>query len=290
MLHGTDISEFQGAPNWDTLNANSNFVMMRSCLGTLRQDKQFQRNRSEARRVQAAAGPLGIGYYHYAYPQYAVNTPQAEANFFCDNVLPLQPGEVLALDFEEQYAGDTVAWCLAFLQTVQGRAGVKPLLYLNQSQVSGHNWQPVINAGFGLWLARYDYSASAPAPATAWPVVAMRQWTDKDTVAGISGAVDGDTFYGDFAAFAHYGYQPTPPPAPVPAPTPSVTPPQPVPAPPAPAPAPEPTPAPKPAPAPSPAPAPAPVPPPTPTPPPSPVVKPNWLSALIAWLLAWLRK
>ena len=202
QLYGVDVSEAQGQINWDALNAISNFVVIRSCFGTARKDHQFDRNKSEAHRVQAAAGPLGIGYYHYAYPEY--NSPQAEAAFFVDNVTPLAAGDLLVLDWEERYNGDHVAWCLEFLQAVTARTGIKPLIYLNQSTITSHNWSPVINGGFGLWLADWDGNKTGPGVQTPWPFTAMRQWTDADTVAGIGDQVDGDVFYGDFAAWAAY--------------------------------------------------------------------------------------
>lgn len=222
MLFGADISEWNGQLNWDAFNASSNFVIIRSCFGTARQDLEFGRNRAEARRVQAQAGPLGIGYYHYAYPQY--NNPEAEADFFISNVWPLQQGELLALDWEEAYDGDHVAWCLAFLKRCELKTGVKPLLYLNQSLMNGHNWMPVIENGNGLWLADYRGTQSSPAVNTPWAVMAVRQWTNVDVIPGIGGHVDGDTFYGDITAWNAYGYHvpvasPDPEPTPEPAPT-----------------------------------------------------------------------
>lgn len=200
MLYGVDVSEFQGDINFDTLNPVCHFIMIRSCFGTARQDNKFARNRDEARRVG-----LARGFYHYAYPEYDVNTPEAEAAFFVNNLGTLQAGEILALDWEESYSGDHVDWCLRFLKAVEKATGVKPLLYLNQSLITSHNWQPVIDNGNGLWLADYDYNQSGPGVDTSWPVTAMRQWTDKAQVPGIPGPVDGDTFYGDFAALAKYG-------------------------------------------------------------------------------------
>jgi GH25 family lysozyme M1 (1,4-beta-N-acetylmuramidase) len=235
QLYGVDVSEFQGQINWDALNAVSNFVIIRSCFGTARQDFQFLHNRSEARRVRANAGPLGVGYYHYAYPNN--NGPEPEADFFVSNVWPLQPGEQLVLDWEEAFNGNHVAWVLAFCQRVEAKTGVKPLVYLNQSLLNGHDWTPVINNSNGLWVAQYDGQQKAPAVHGQWPFAAMKQWTDAATVAGIGGHVDADTFYGDFNAFYAYGYKspatpaPTPAPAPAPQPVPQPTPPPPTPVP-----------------------------------------------------------
>lgn len=208
-LYGVDISEHQGAINWDQLNEVSNFVIMRASLGTARRDYQFQRNQSEARRVRMDAGPLGIGYYYFAYP--TLVDAVTSANYFIDNLGALEAGEMLVLDLEGSVGSAPVAWSLAFLEHVEFRTGVKPLIYLNQSLVHSYNWSPVINNGYGLWLADYDGNKTSLPPATPWPVVAMKQWTDVDIVAGIPSKVDGDTFYGTFDQFYAYGYKPNPP-------------------------------------------------------------------------------
>lgn len=233
-LYGVDVSQFQGEINWDALNAASNFVIIRAAYGTIT-DPLFTHNRDEARRVQASAGPLGIGFYYYAYAR--LLDPITSANYFCDLIGPLLPGDVLALDWEEPYNGDHVAWAKSFLDQVYTRTTVKPLIYLNQSLMNSHNWQPVIDAGYGLWLAVYGGSKDENLPATPWPVVAMTQWTSSDFVDGINGKVDGDTFYGDFAAFAKYGFsvpstpsvEPQPQPEPPVVPVPPVLPSEPVP-------------------------------------------------------------
>lgn len=220
-LYGVDVSEFQGQIDWDALNAAANFVIIRSSQGTIT-DLTFGRNQSEARRVQAAAGPLGIGYYYFAYP--VLLDPLTSANYFVDNLGALQPGEMLVLDLEGSIGPDPVGWALAWMAQVEIRTQVKPLIYLNQSLVSSYDWSRVINNGNGLWLADYDGDKAAATPATPWPVVAMKQWTDVDVVNGVPVKVDGDTFYGDFNQFAAYG---VPGAAPAPTPVPPVTPPTP---------------------------------------------------------------
>lgn len=216
MLFGCDISEWQGIVDWDELNSVANFVMIRASFGTMRQDYQFQRNQSEARRVKFQAGPLGVGYFYFSYPTLA--DALTSANYFVNNLGPLQGGEVLALDLEGDIGNDPVGWSLAWLKQVEARTTVKPLIYLNQSIMNGYSWQPVVDNGNGLWIADYDGDKTSVPPMGAWPVVAMKQWTDVDVVGGVPAKVDGDTFYGDFDAFAKYGYQASPAPSPAPVP------------------------------------------------------------------------
>lgn len=212
MIYGCDISQFQGMINWDELNSVSNFVMIRAAYGTM-PDTMFAANQAEARRVQASAGPLGIGYYYYAYPT-LLDAPTS-AKYFLDTVGRLDPGEILALDLEGNVGPEPVAWALDFMQVVQELVGTRPLIYLNQSEVTSYDWSALINNGNGLWLANYSGNKNLAPPSGPWPFAAMTQWTDADTVAGISGNVDGDMFQGDITAFEAYGIQPAPPATPV---------------------------------------------------------------------------
>jgi GH25 family lysozyme M1 (1,4-beta-N-acetylmuramidase) len=121
MIVGNDISEHQGEINWDIYKNNTNFVIIRATVGTARVDKQFFRNRDEARRLG-----IPLGFYHYSYPQF--NTPEAEADYVVKQLSDIREGEIIVLDFEEQWAGDHVDFCKRFLDRVSSLLkGYKPL-------------------------------------------------------------------------------------------------------------------------------------------------------------------
>lgn len=249
MAKGPDISTYQGAPNFDELKKHVDFVMIRSSYGNgflaphgpaQYKDAQLDRNRSEARRVGIAHG-----FYHYAYPQY--NSPESEADYFKWVLGDLEPGEVLALDFEEiSYTGDWDDWCVRFLNRIKDHYGFKPLLYISLSMANSRNWSRVIGGDYGLWVAVWN--GNEEFPATKWPVVAMKQYTDSASIPGISGKVDMNIFNGDVATFRRYGKPtPTPKPEPIPEPVPEPEPiPEPTPDPVEPTPEPEPIPEPEP--------------------------------------------
>lgn len=199
---GNDCSEHQGVIDWEKYKDNTNFVIIRATIGTARLDNQFVKNRDSARE----AG-LPLGFYHYSYPQY--NTPEAEADFFKESIGEIREGEVLVLDFEEQWSGNHVDFCKRFLDRLSGSLnGYKPLIYLNQSQTTSLNWKPVVDAGYGLWIAAYTYNPEVNTfQIGAWPFAAMQQWTNKQLVPGITGKVDGNVFFGDATTFKKYGYQ-----------------------------------------------------------------------------------
>lgn len=216
FIVGNDISEFQGQVDFSTYKNNSNFLIMKSSEGTSYIDHWFGNNRAQARYYG-----LPCGFYHFAKPDIG-NSPEDEAKFFCALMDgdPLREGEMLVLDFEVQYF-DPVGWCKRWLDYVSNHFnGVKPLMYLNQSLATSYDWQPVVDAGYGLWIAAYTYDPSNNNFQTGkWPFAAMQQWTDVQNVPGIVGNIDGDVFFGDAEAFKKYGYH-----APQPVVEPQVTP------------------------------------------------------------------
>lgn len=203
MLVGNDISNAQGQIDWATYSKNSNFVIMKTSEGSSFIDPWFGYNRQQAR-----LNNIPRGFYAFARPDLG-NTPQAEAQLFC-NLLdgdPIQEGEVLALDFEVEYH-DAVNWCKQWLDTVSTHFnGTKPLIYLNQNLASTLDWTPIVQAGYGLWIASYTGDPTNNTANTgSWPFAAIQQWTNVQQVPGITGNVDGDVFFGDAVAFYKYGY------------------------------------------------------------------------------------
>lgn len=204
MLKGCDISEHQGKIDFFELKKVVDFVIIRSSYGKGYFDKWFAYNKDQAR-----LNGIPIGFYHYAYPQY--NTPEAEAEWFYNACgYDLREGELLALDFEEDYP-DPALWCERFLNHLSSMlGGYKPLLYINLALANSQNtnWKPVITGNYGLWLAYWNYDPNKNDDFnTPWSVVAIRQWSSDESFSGISGRVDANVFYGDLTALAAYGYK-----------------------------------------------------------------------------------
>lgn len=203
MILGNDVASYQGDINFDLYRNNSNFIIAKATEGTGFTDPKFKRNQSEARRV-------GIlrGWYAFARPDLG-NSAEAEADWFLSVVGQLQEGEILVLDYEcPNQKPSHVAWCKAWLDRVYSRTGVRPLIYLNQSQVKQFDWKPVVDGGYGLWIAAYTYDPNNNnAQIGQWTFAAMQQWTNGQTVPGIPAVADGDVFFGSEQAFKSYGYK-----------------------------------------------------------------------------------
>jgi GH25 family lysozyme M1 (1,4-beta-N-acetylmuramidase) len=213
---GNDISRWQGDVNYDVFKDNTNFVIIKATEGNGFTDPKFTRNQSEARRVG-----LPLGYYHFARPDLG-NSPEVEADYFLKVVgIPVK-GEVYVLDYEpKSNPGDTVDWCKKFLDHVFAKIQTKPLIYLNQAQIKAFNWKPIVDAGYGLWVAAYTYDPNKnDFEKGSWPFAAIQQWTNQQQVPGVTGNVDGNVFFGSIETFKKYGYQP-PQPTSIPQPEPT---------------------------------------------------------------------
>lgn len=231
MLKIIDVSHHQGTINWDVLVTQIDGVVIRTSFAADGRDRQAIRNTNEARRLN-----LPIWFYHYAYPN-RQTSPTGEVNNFLNAINAcggLQPGNAVVLDFEENYA-DAVRWCTEFCRLLKERVGFAPLFYSNEARITGIDWQPIVDLGCGLWVAKYGINDGQPhdPPATGkWPFAAMWQYTSAGKVTGVeSRTVDLNQFFGDINQFKAYGMpgntpvpapQPVPPspPAPTPAPTP----------------------------------------------------------------------
>ena len=207
---GNDVSKYQGDIDFELYKNNSNFLICKATEGVGYTDPKFVRNQSEARRVG-----LPLGYYHFARPDLG-NTAIAEADWFLKTIGTLQEGEVCVLDYEcANQVQSHVVWCRDFLNRVFEKIGVRPFIYLNQSQVTKFDWQVVIDGNYALWIAAYTKDPTNNIFTLGkFPSAAMQQWTNAQTVPGIAGGVDGNVFFGDITTFKKYGYVP-PVPTPV---------------------------------------------------------------------------
>lgn len=210
---GNDIASFQGDINYDIYKNNTNFVIMKATEGVGFKDPKLTRNQSEARRLG-----IPLGYYHFAKPDLG-NAPEKEAQWFLDQIGELREGEVLVLDYEVSKVQAQVAWCKAWLDYVFSKTGVRPLIYMSESYVTGLNWKIVSDAGYGLWIAKYLFNPTPDANYNTgvWPFAAIYQWSSSQHVPGIlngTGNVDANVFYGDQETFKKYGYKKVAPPAP----------------------------------------------------------------------------
>ncbi|MBE0429427.1 MAG: glycoside hydrolase family 25 protein [Thermoleophilia bacterium] len=197
-ITGIDVSRWQGTMDWHAIADHVSFAIIKaggSDAGRYT-DVQFHRNRYHA-------DVLGIprGFYYYA----GGGNPVEEAEHFAAIVGKVKPGELVVLDYEINHP-NPAGYSLAFLMRTEELLGVKPLLYTNMNRVWTIDWQPVVNNGNALWGAIYDEDPGKFPNPGAWPEVAIKQYTSKGALPGITeNTVDLNTFRGSIEEFQSLG-------------------------------------------------------------------------------------
>ena len=148
-----------------------------------------------------SAGKL-LGVYHYA----SGGNPEAEAEFFINNVRGYLHEAILVLDWE---SGDNAAWgdsswVARFCAHVVALIGINPMIYVQRSAAS----QCTGLGDYGIWLAEYpDYATrgwDAYYPPNYSGDYAMHQFTSSGAISGWSGPLDLSLFFGDENAWRAY--------------------------------------------------------------------------------------
>ena len=203
-LKGIDISNHQRG--LDLSKIDCDFVIIKATEGKSYVDKScdgfFQ---------QALSLGKKLGVYHFA--NNSDNTAQQEADWFIQNTRGYIGKAIPVLDWEDNVT-DNVPWALEWLQRVEQAYGCKPLIYMSESVVNRHDWSPVANANYGIWVAKYrdnlpdynyDMSKAGNMPSIKyWSTMALWQWTSTGRLNGWNGNLDCNVFYGDAAAWDKY--------------------------------------------------------------------------------------
>ena len=210
-IYGIDISRHQHEKgrkrysiNWNDLRITSlgpkhnaegqtfpvSFVYIKSTEGTTVRNRYFIKDYAAAR-----AQGLRTGAYHF----FSLNSPAlAQATYFVNHTL-FRPGDFPpVLDVEPTEAqirkiGGTeelLRRVRIFMEYVEKRTGMKPILYINQGFVNRHLANAAdIKQRYNVWIARYgEYK----------PDVKLVYWqlTPDGRVNGITGPVDINVFNG----------------------------------------------------------------------------------------------
>lgn len=184
---GVDVSVFQGAIDFPAVRADGvRTVYIRAGYGFDGVDDYFRAHYQGARD----AG-LHLGFYHYLT---AVTPDDAreQARFFAGLIDGLAYDCRPALDFElgGLDRAQASAVVLAFLEELEARTGVKPMLYCDSD--AANDLLDGAVARYPLWVA--DWGVETPGVGANWEAWTGWQYTDRGRVDGISGYVDRDRF------------------------------------------------------------------------------------------------
>ncbi len=185
-VFGIDVSHHQGHINWQAVSESHHpidFVFVRATVGK-HKDKQFRKNWE---------GTYIYGYirgaYHYFQPRYG---GKEQFLTFSKNVSLKQGDLPPVLDVEYKGRKSAAAYrkeVLIWLKLAEQHYKIKPIVYTGYSFYN-HVLKGHIN-GYPLWIA--NYSGKFRLKKINWT---FHQLTDKVTISGIKGNVDGDDFNG----------------------------------------------------------------------------------------------
>jgi uncharacterized protein YjdB len=197
-IKGIDVSRWQGTINWNLVKADGiQFAVLRSSYGD--GTSRFVNNGTdityESNYAGAKANGIAVGAYHYSY---ATTVEQAvqEANFFISKLRGKQFEYPIVIDIEDSSQSilgkQTVTdIALVYLNMIK-QAGYYPMVY-----TSKYFFTSILDdtrlTGYDHWVAQYYTTLTYPGQTAMW------QYTSSGTVNGISGTVDMNTSYVDYA-------------------------------------------------------------------------------------------
>ena len=190
-LQGIDVSKYQGVIDWGKVSkAGIKFAMARASYGQNSRDATFASNVAGAQKYG-----LSVGAYHYSYAESAAQA-QAEAQNFLAAVKGLKLTYPLAFDLEyntntAKAAGQWSDIAAAFLRALEN-AGYFAMLYSDKYSLETRFEAGKI-APFAVWVAQWAGKNTYARPYGIW------QNSNTGNVPGISGAVDMDISYVDYA-------------------------------------------------------------------------------------------
>jgi GH25 family lysozyme M1 (1,4-beta-N-acetylmuramidase) len=198
QVPGIDVSKYQRRIDWRAVASSEiRFAIVRATLGNHYRDGKYARNVAGAR-----ANGIAVGAYHFAKPGPAPWDPRQEADHFL-RVVDLVPGDIVpVLDIEDSgglSAPQLRVWAVRWLNRVETRTGVRPMIYSGN-----HFWRGSMNntrwfarRGYSLWVAHWYVPApSVPGGHWAGRGYTVWQWSATGRIPGIRGPVDRDRIRG----------------------------------------------------------------------------------------------
>lgn len=198
---GIDVSHWQGDINWTLVrDAGYSFAFVKGTEGVGWTDPLFHQNMDAG----SAAGVVQ-GVYHFARPDLG-NTGREEAEWFLSVAGDyLESGYLRpVLDLEVRGSmGQTAlsTWVLEWMQTVESRTGVAPMLYTNLYYINNYLTNEV--TAYDLWIAYWTTGCDPTVTATIPPTGKWSDWAfwqfcvaPAGTVPGITTPIDLDIFNG----------------------------------------------------------------------------------------------
>ena len=195
-IKGIDVSSYQGKPDWKKVKAAGiKFALLR-ITERYGVDSSFEHNFTGCK-----ANGIPVGVYKFSYAL-SVSEIKKEAQGVVETLAGrgLDFPVWLDLEWEKQrsLSKTTLSAMIKAFRAVIVSAGYKFGIYCNVDWYN--NVLPADCKGYEFWLARYPASDNGTIQERLRPSVGVGwQYSSKGKVSGISGNVDMDVFYKDYA-------------------------------------------------------------------------------------------
>lgn len=180
-MNGIDVSRWQPANITELVDYDFVIIKATEGLGYVSPfcDLQYQ---SAKKR-----GKL-LGVYHFA----SGLSPEAEADYFINNVQGYIGEAILVLDWEANAISLGADWVRRFVRQVKARTNVPPIIYGSQSPLSAHGIPQVAQEeNCALWVAAYpNDSPTGYRDESMLLGSVIRQYSSKGQLAGYGGWLD----------------------------------------------------------------------------------------------------
>lgn len=197
ILHGIDVSQWQGEINWHEVKESGiDFAMIRAARGKtgtapIGMDLNFETNIKEA-----AKSKIHVGVYFYSYAT-TVEEIKEEARYLVHILKDYEITYPVVLDVEEELdqgidKQELAKMVDAFFEIVMD-AGYYPMLYSYKSWIEQYLDTDVLDK-YPVWLAQVNDTVTYRGSYYMW------QYSHTGKVKGISGDVDLNVSYRDFAS------------------------------------------------------------------------------------------
>lgn len=184
-----DISHWQPEPSFAKVKAGGTVgVIFKATESTGYVDPTFK-----SRASLAMSEGLLISTYHFLRPG---NYEQQMAHYL-KTVDPVR-GERVVLDHEDPKVSlADLEQCVRHL--LADSRGLQVTIYSGHliKEQLGTQDNPFLAANTSLWIAQYTSAAAPNWPKQVWPAWSLWQYSQTESVSGISGNVDGNRFNGD---------------------------------------------------------------------------------------------
>lgn len=168
-MNGIDISNWQ--KGIDLSKVPCDFVICKATGGTGYVSPDFKRQIEQALALGKCAGA-----YHFALDGYKNTTPEAEAEFFVNNVKTYLGKILLVLDWEADAVNLGAEWAKRWLDCVYAKTGLRAMIYMSKGVACDAAWEDVAK-NHPLWVAQYaDENAQKGYNADPWGAKTVGKW------------------------------------------------------------------------------------------------------------------